>query len=137
MLVGTFIALEEELVPVELLAEPVAEPVRSGTGDPTAVAPTPESTGVPSLGVVTSLLPTAIAAAWYAAKVLLPVVGALILPTMPSEQCKTCLQNHQMGFVSVMLILKVAEDNKPESKPAEVFAEELAARYVHGLAKVD
>jgi hypothetical protein len=36
-----------------------------------------------------------------------------------------------------MLMVKVAKDVKPESKPAEVFVELFAARYVHGLAKVD
>jgi hypothetical protein len=36
-----------------------------------------------------------------------------------------------------MLILKVDEDNKSESNPAEEFAELFAARYVHGAAKVD
>jgi len=55
MLIGTFIAPEVGL----------EELVRSGTGGPVAVAPTPAITG-PLSGVVISLLPIAFAAAWYA-----------------------------------------------------------------------
>jgi len=58
MLVETFIAPEVGLEVLEVL-------VRSGTGGPVAVAPTPATTG-PLSGVVTSLLPIAFAAAWYA-----------------------------------------------------------------------
>lgn len=36
-----------------------------------------------------------------------------------------------------MLIVKVAEDCKPESNPAGVFDVAFAARYVHGSAKLD
>ena len=39
--------------------------------------------------------------------------------------------------MSVMLMLKIAEDCKPESNPAGVFDVEFAARYVQGSAKVD
>ena len=39
--------------------------------------------------------------------------------------------------MSVMLIVKVAEDCKPESNPAGVFDVAFAARYVHGSAKLD
>jgi len=110
-------------------------PLASETGGPVAVASTPAITG-PPLVAVTSLVPTAIAAAWYASKVF-PVAGALILPTMPCPQCCTCLQKYQIGFVSVMLMVKVDEVNKLESNPAEEFVEAFAARYVQGFAKVD
>jgi hypothetical protein len=81
-------------------------------------------------------VPIATAAALKASKVF-PDAGALILPTMPDPQCVACLQKYQMGFVSVMLIEKVDEDNKLESKPAEALVEAFAARYVHGFAKDD
>lgn len=127
MLAATWIAPEEAGVDA---------PEASETGAPMGVASTPESTGVPSSGVTTSLAPIARAADMYAAKVL-PVVGALILPTIPNPQCETCLQKYQMGFVSVMLRVKVDEANKVESNPAEAFVEAFAARYVHGFAKFD
>lgn len=136
ILVVTFMApevVEGELEPeveVELGLE-----VRSGTGGPVAVAPTPAITG-PLSGVVTSLPPIAFAAAWYTGKVF-PVRGALILPTIPNPQCSGCLQKNQTGFPSVTLMVKVDPDVKPESNPAGEFVEASAARYVHGFAKVD
>jgi len=136
ILVVTFMApevVEGELEP-EVEVE-VAPEVRSGTGGPVAVAPTPAMTG-PLSGVVTSLLPIAFAAARYAVKVF-PVWGALILPTIPIPQCRGCLQKYQMGFSLVTLMVKVDPDVKPESKPAGEFAAVSAARYVHGFAKVD
>jgi len=138
ILVVTFMAPEvvegegelEPEVEVELAPE-----VRSGTGGPVAVAPTPPLTG-PLSGVVTSLLPIAFAAARYAVKVF-PVRGALILPTIPNPQCRGCLQKYQMGFSSVTLRVKVDPNVKPESKPPGVFVAVSAGRYVHGSAKVD
>jgi len=136
ILVVTFMAPEvvegevEPEVEVELAPE-----VRSGTGGPVAVAPTPAITG-PLSGVVTSLLPIAFAAARNVGKVF-PVSGALILPTIPNPQCRGCLQKYQMGVSAVTLMVKVDPDVKLESKPAGEFVEASAARYVHGFAKVD
>jgi len=124
---------------VTLMAPDGLEPAEaeiSETGGPTAVACTPERTAVPSSDTVASEPPIAIAAAWNASKVF-TVVGALILPTMPIPQCRGCLQKYQMGFVSVILMVKVDEDTKLESNPAEVLAEAFAARYVHGSLKLD
>lgn len=129
MLVLTFIAPEAE---AEAEAE-AAAPVRSGTGGPVAEACTPAITGPLSV-IGTSLLPIAFAAARYVVKV---SPWALILPTIPIPQCEICLQKNQMGLVSVMLIVKVAEDVKPESNPPVVFAVVFAARYVQGSAKLD
>jgi len=125
-LATTLVALELE----ELEEEPV-----SLVGPAVATAPTPPVTAPWSVSVGAEL-PRAMAADWNAAKVF-PVVGALILPTMPlTGQCVTCLQWNQMGFVSVMLIVKVeAVGTRPESKPPEVPL--LAAKYVHGLANED
>jgi len=86
-----------------------------------------------------ALEPSAIAAAWNAANVLLPVVGALILPTIPRPQWDTCVQWNQMGCVSVTLIVKIEDVTKPESKPAGDggFVVLSAARYVQGAANDD
>jgi len=130
-LAATFVASEEPppegAEPVSLAGRAVATPCRP----PVTPAVVAASSG--------ALLPRAVAAernAWY---VLLPVVGALIAPTMPEvPQCVSCLQWNQMGWVSVTLIVKVEANTRPESKPAtelELLAS--AAKYVHGAANDD
>jgi len=64
-----------------------------------------------------ALPPRAMAADRKAAYVLVPLLGALMLPTMPVPQCVSCLQWNQMGLVSVTLIVKVEAVTRPESKP--------------------
>jgi len=127
-LVATFNAPEVEVAEA-------AELLISETGDPVAVAPTPAITG-PLSGVRVSLPLRAFALARNSVYVLVSF-AALILPTIPNEQWLTCLQKNQMGVVSVMLMVKVTADCKPESNPAEAFDVVFAARYVHGFAKVD
>jgi len=61
-----------------------------------AIAPTPPVNTVP-VGSVTSLVPMAKAFAMKFVKVLLPLAGALMEPTIPIPQCWTCLQWNQMG----------------------------------------
>lgn len=119
------------LAPLEL---PEPEPPTSLLGAAVATAPTPPVTGPLSVSVG-ALLPRLLAIDWNESKVL-PVAGALMLPTIPVGQCVGALQWNQMGFVSVMLIVNVAGWlTRPESKPAELLL--VAAKYVHGLANDD
>jgi len=129
---------ESDLVVDPLLPLPEVEPEpdvpTSLVGRAVATPWTPPVTPAPvSVG---ALEPKAMAAAMKLSKVL-PVAGALMLPTIPRPQCETCLQWNQMGWVSVTLIVKLDEVTNPESKPAGVLALVLAAKYVHGLAKDD
>ena len=60
---------------------------------------------------------------------------------MAREQQGFNRENFEEGkcsrFWSVTLMVKVDKDIKPESKPAGLFVELFAVRYVHGFAKVD
>jgi len=113
--------------------------VAPGAALPVAVGPrlatalNPPVTAPLSVSVA-SEEPIFTAAAWKAEKVLVPLVGALMLPTMPMPQCSTCLQWNQIGLVSsVIIMVNCFELVSPESNPAVLFAD--AARYVHGAWK--
>lgn len=118
-----------DFVPPELPDAPV-----SLAGGAVAIPCTPPVTAPVSV----SEGPEKARAAVRKASYVLPVAGALILPTMPEAQCVGVLQWNQMGLVSVTLIVNVAPvDTRPESKPPGVLAEALATKYVHGCAKDD
>jgi len=127
-------APEEDELPDPLAEAELAGAVAVAAGVAVAIAFTPPVTG-PLSGTVVSELPIAMAALWNAANVL-PVAGALIDPTIPIPQWRTCLQKYQIGAASfVMLMENCFAACKPESKPAELLP--LAARYVQGFEKED
>lgn len=117
------------------LAPPMAVPV---AGAAVAIPFTPPVTGplscsyrggqkcgelVTSLPLtVTSLLPICMAAAWKFWNVLLPVVGALMLPTMPIPQCityhgRSAAVISRMAFMSLLVCsgTRLLEDGTPMS----------------------
>jgi len=106
--------------PVVYDAPPVMGP---GGADADAAGPTREPSPCPEG-------PWKLAAfCWNAANVLLPLVGALIAPTMPAAQCgagTSCLQKNHKGLVELVIVkfhsgvtetLFVGMKTQPESNP--------------------
>jgi len=80
------------LGPTTPLVEPEPEPepavvVAVLAGEAVAIAPTPPEAKLPPVTVGSPLLPIFNAADMKLVKVLLPEVGGLIAPTIPSPQC--------------------------------------------------
>jgi len=120
-----------------LLPEPLelegADAETVAAGGAVAMALTPPVTGPLSVSVC-SLLPICLAAAVNASSVLLPVVGALIAPTIPIPQCRICLQWNQIGCESSSIVIENCLFVwRPESKPVPL----PLVKCVHGLWNED
>jgi len=128
----TILVALEPVLPLEPL--PVTDAVVSLAGGAVATPCTPPVTAPVSVSVG----PEKARAAERKASYVLPVAGALMLPTIPEAQCVGALQWNHMGLVSVMLIVNVDPVfTRPESKPPGVLAEALAAKCVHGCSNDD
>jgi hypothetical protein len=133
---NTRLALPTDSVPLEpaLPPEPLVEALETLAGGAVATPCTPPVTAPVSV----STGPEKAWAAERKASKVLPVAGALILPTMPEAQCVGALQWNHMGLVSVTFTVKVDPVvTRPESKPPGVLAEALATKYVHGCENDD